>query len=1034
MKKTLSMLAILSAILVSCTESEINESNGNSSNEEENPSEEMYLNVYYDDIVFPSNGGEDYFDIESNTDWTISNTSDWLTIKPTEGNGNASITLTASASDVYDDRNTVITVRAGDKTKTFTITQKYVEALLVTKNKFDIPQYGGSFTIEVQSSISYDIIIAEDCRSWITEVPSSKALNSYTHIFGVKNNPNATKRDGHIEIIGSNGKTETVNIYQAQRDELVLSKSKETVPAKGGEVRVQLRSNVDYEVIMPENTDWVEQIQSDKADELVFNIKPNDKTEDREAVITIKDKNSDLSQTFTIKQIVGSIILKESYYEVDAKGGSIEVNLSTDIDFEVIIPENIDWVTRVETKSLEKRTFNLNVLPNSQTEEREAEITVKDINSNVAQTLTIKQKVGQIIVIQNEFEVQFKGETISIPYSSDIECKVIIPESAQSWISVVETKSMESHSVQLSIALNEETNERSATVTVQDINSPLSQDIKITQKAFGYYKGDIEATSEEDLKEICDAGYTIIDGDVYLNVKTLSQLGNLIEEIRGDLELGEDVASLDGLYGLTSIGGDLVYSLEYSVTTPLQTFEGLNNLKTIGGNFEFRGAGFSELSLQSLKNLETIEGNVSISFVNMFDGLDNLKNIGGDLRISEVNSCTGLSGITSLNNFNANLVHFDSFEDFCTNLTTISGDLYFERCDVKSFKGLNELTNIGGDFHFVSGCNNLISFDGLNNLQTIGGDFIIDQSKDYSTTAYFTSFESFKGLDNLKAINGKFYMNATKSSMNKLKTFEGLTNLNKIGGDFEIYAFWSLNSLQSLHGLDNLYEIGGNFIITNASGDGDNEKSLSLFTFSDGPRNLSTINGNFIIMEQNLFFDNSYPRISSMAGFAGLERINGNLEIENISSFSGFDNLKYIGGDFRLLEGDTQGLSTLSTIGGSLIVKYSSADINGLTGLRTINGDIFINYTAMSTINGLTQLQEVGGDIEISDNSKLEDISGFSGLTNCTNISITDSPNLYNFESLETAAKNMTGTWYVYGCGYNPTKYQMLNGESKPQE
>ena len=74
------------------------------------------------------------------------------------------------------------------------------------------------------------------------------------------------------------------------------------------------------------------------------------------------------------------------------------------------------------------------------------------------------------------------------------------------------------------------------------------------------------------------------------------------------------------------------------------------------------------------------------------------------------------------------------------------------------------------------------------------------------------------------------------------------------------------------------------------------------------------------------------------------------------------------------------------------------------------------------------------GDITISNNSKLEDISGFSGLTNCANISITNSPKLYNFQPLETAVKNMTGTWYVYGCGYNPTKYQMLNGESKPQE
>ena len=88
----------------------------------------------------------------------------------------------------------------------------------------------------------------------------------------------------------------------------------------------------------------------------------------------------------------------------------------------------------------------------------------------------------------------------------------------------------------------------------------------------------------------------------------------------------------------------------------------------------------------------------------------------------------------------------------------------------------------------------------------------------------------------------------------------------------------------------------------------------------------------------------------------------------------------------------------------------------------------------MTAINGVTQLQKVGGDIGFSDNSKLEDISGLSSLANCTNVSITDSPNLYDFQPLETVAKNMTGTWYVYGCGYNPTKYQMLNGESKPQE
>lgn len=294
MKKILTLLAIAIAGLISCKKEE--------DTEKIVPPHEDYLNVYYDDIAFPSDGGENSFRIESNTDWTITNDADWLTIEPVKGNDYATIAMTASASDLYDDRNTVITVKAENLTKSFTVTQKCVGALLVTKNKFDIPQEGGEFTIELQSNMSYEIQIDPDSQSWITEIPQSKALTAYTHTFSVEANPNTTKRDGNVEIIGSNGKTETVSIYQAEKGEIVLSKSEETVSAIGGEVRVQLRSNVDYEVIVPEDIDWVERLQSDKADELVFNVKPNDRTENREAEITVKDKNSDLSQIFTIKQ------------------------------------------------------------------------------------------------------------------------------------------------------------------------------------------------------------------------------------------------------------------------------------------------------------------------------------------------------------------------------------------------------------------------------------------------------------------------------------------------------------------------------------------------------------------------------------------------------------------------------------------------------------------------------------------------------------------------------------------------------------
>ena len=1177
MKKILTLLAIALAALTSCKPEE----------EEISPSE-VYLNVYYDDIVFPSDGGEDSFEIESNGEWVITNDADWLTVEPSEGKGNGLITLTASASDVYDDRNTVITVRAGDKTETFTVTQKYAEALLVTKNKFDIPQEGGEFTVEVQSNISYDVLIDEDSQSWITEVPSSKALSTYTHTFSVADNPDTTKRDGCIEIIGSNGKTETVNVYQAQKDELVLSKSEETVPARGGEVRVQLRSNVDYEVIIPEDVDWVERLQSDKADELVFNVKPNSETSAREVGITIKDKNSDLSQIFTIIQTSGSIVLDETYYEVPASGDTLDIVFTSDVEYEIIIGEDdASWVAYEETDSEDSYQHNLSVFvgPNTVNKIRTAEIEIKDKNSDIKATITVKQLTGDIILEDSRIEADVSGETIRVPFTTDIEYEVNIPDEYSSWISLpstVQTKALidtafslkiepnatgdrreariavkdkysdlsqtliivqdyirigvdgktytvpaqgetltirtasanieykvtvpeeysswisvpeddDSVSFKLQIKPNSDLKIRNATVNISDKNDLISEEISIQQEIaemslvnrdssilnsfsttlairvasnvetelmipddakswiqdetdttelssdiktftlnilknesleenretevilkdkygpmqlkyyiFQYnnseYHGDIVFTSEEQLEKHSE--YKTIYGNVtFKHIETLQALNNQLVEICGNVSI-ENVRSLDGLYGLTRINGDLT-----EISDVLLSFEGLNNLETIEGNFEA-----DNISFESLKSLTTIGGNFTVSNIESFVGLENLSEIkGGTLSMNTITSCQGMSNITSLQYILAD--NITSFEGL-NNLSVIYNDFIIDSGNMVNFSGLSGLQRIGGDFILssYSGFNNLVSFVGLEQLQTIGGNFTISANANANANERgsdcFKSLESFQGLSNLNIIDGNFTITASayteasshggsSSVLNSLKSFEGLTKLNKIGGNFIISATsrknegwytngaYALCELQSLRGLVNLSEVGGDFRISGTKDIDDYRLSLSSLIFSEGPQKLTAINGDFII--ENCGND-------SLSGFSGLRTING---------------------DF--------------------VLNDTRSECSGLDNLQQVSGNLSIIQTGASII-GMNKLQEVGGDIEISDNSELEGIYGFNDLTNCANISITNSPNLYNFQSLETAAKNMTGTWYVNGCGYNPTKYQMLNGESKPQE
>ena len=667
MKKILTLLAIALVGLTSCTPEE-----------EEivppEPEQEAYLNVYYyDNIVFPSNGGEDYFDIESNTDWIISNTSDWLTIEPTEGNGNSSITLTASASDVYDDRNTVITVKAGDKTETFTVTQKYAEALLVTKNKFDIPQEGGDFTIEIQSNISYEIQIDSDSQSWISEVPQSKALTTYTHTYYVSANPNTANREGDITIIGDNGKEEVVNIFQAQIDELVLSETEFTVPGEGGEISVYLRANVDYEIIIPEEITWVEQLSSEREDMLLFKIAPNSETFDRIAEISVKDKNSDLSQSFTITQI-----------------------RKTTVNGDIILRTDEDIVALCEA-GYEIINGDLTISGNSITTLSNLDNKIKEINGYLY-----------------------------------INCS-----------------------------------------SLQSLDGLYSLE---------YIKGDFRLKRAE--------------------ISNFEGMNNL-NEIGGDFIIGETtqtavldgtwlyyLSSFEGLDNLTKIDGVLSILYErypnYQVSRcyGLRSFKGFKNLKEIGGLKieDIHPAGENGLpaitSFEGLESLETINGNFTITgeeegsfrYLSSFNGLNNLKEITGEFKVTNVDgdliSYEGLNRLETVGTFNA-----------------IDG--------ITTFAGLNNLKSISNDFTMDT---SIESLEGLNSLEYIGGNFTPKGS-----------FTSFKGLENLNRVEGNFVINSAYNSLPKLSSLEGLSSLSIVNGDLEIINLPELDDMKTLSNLNTVF-------------------------------------------------------------------------------------------------------------------------------------------------------------------------------------------------------------------------------------
>ncbi|WP_187376773.1 MULTISPECIES: BACON domain-containing protein [Butyricimonas] len=1157
MKRLFVFLACLMSLAIfSCSDSK--DDNGDDPNG--GNSSDITLELSITDIVFEAEGGEKEFYITCNGDWTITNTSQWCKTDITSGNGNATISVTVNPSELYDDQNTNITVKAGTNTKILTVTQKKKDAILLTKDKYDLPTTGGDITVEVKSNITYTTTIPQEFN-WIKQADSkSRALETKNLNFKIEANPNTDKREGFI-IFKDNASelADTVHVYQAQKDELILTQDTYNVPAKGETINVELKTNVDYEVIIPEDAkEWIEQLVSraSRVDKLSFTILESTIYDERQAEIIIKDKNSDLADTLhVIQKQVDAIILSQNVYDVPTEGMKIVIELESNIEYVATISEEAQaWITKVSIESLgrtlEANSLHYEILANDTYKERKGEIIIKSKISELADTVKIIQKqkdlidikekefhvssagcnikVGvnsnvdyivnipvsasqwitqiqsrmvttdslifsvspntsyedryaEIVVQKNElrdtikiyqkqndaiilnehlYDVSMEGCEISVEISSNVECEVQISSNAQDWIEMVQSRALVTSSLNFVVKPNPNYQERKGEIFIKDKNSSLADTIKIVQAAKSdIYIGDVTFSTEEELIRFREMGYKKIKGNVSIGglLKTLQKLENQIVEIDGNVEINASyLTTLDGLYGLRKINGDLILR-----DAELVVFEGLNNLMEICGDFEIKAGSLSDFntlkSFEGLENLETIGGRLYIGafdetdysfnqpFFNKlesFTGLSKLKSIGKDLEINaytgSFNSLESFEGLENLESIGGNF-KIRTRANLERNMSVLEGKVLH---NLKSFKGLGKLKNINGNFEIqvstsaYASLNSLTSFEGLENLETIGGNFELNAFCSVSSNRIteiegLNSLASFKGLGKLNFIGGDFKISAETNvgtggtdlyCLDALTSFEGLENLKTIGGNFTVKAqalnnyrhstASSLNGLISFEGLDELKSIGGDLYVYSSSCRWD--------TGSSDPQ---------VILAASKLDVLELPKLEEIGGALSIHA--QELKKLTLNSFVNLGGDVFIGSD----NVETLNIGKLNKVSGSFKIICRKVNMIEFTSLTSITGDLIISYCdlGLQNINGLSKLANIGGNLDINNNPHLTDISGLSSLATAKGVSITKCMNLYDFNVLKTVVQNGC-EYYVSENGYNPTKYQILNGQGKPQE
>ena len=450
-------------------------------------------------INFGYEGGDIVMSFNVNLKWDMKITKtqngvQWLTIDKTVGSsGNNKVTFTAQENPTYEDRSVIVQFIAGDTVRNIKVNQKRLEAITLTSDEFEIPADGGYVGVEVNHSADYDITIPENYKSWIHLTPNSTRglLDKSYVLFTIDPSEEYEKREGKIYFT-SRDEEEVVTIYQAGEGKIVLSQSEYNLTGGEQEFSVDISSNFDFGIAMPE-VDWLQENKSQtrgmSSHHLSFKVTKNDDYNTRSAKIKFFDNNNKkLSEEITVNQAsIGAIItLDSTTYTISSDKQNLDIDVKSNFDYDVDL-QGTTWINqRAKTRGVSSRLLKLSVDKNDSLESRTAKIKLYDKNSSASEEITIIQRAKTVIEIPTtSFTVDEVGGTVKVVVNSNVAYKTTINDD---WIKETsKTRGLEAHEHMFTIDPLDGNTGREGSITISNNELKFSKTITIKQNNTFYF-------------------------------------------------------------------------------------------------------------------------------------------------------------------------------------------------------------------------------------------------------------------------------------------------------------------------------------------------------------------------------------------------------------------------------------------------------------------------------------------------------------------------------------------------------------------
>ena len=391
--KTLQYLIAISFILLGLSSCSGGDDNG-SGNSGGNTDPKSSVNITTSSPTVPQTGASTTVSFVVSGSWAASSDQSWCHVSPTSGNqGTTTITVTCDDNDTYDERNATVTIKCGNASSSITVTQKQKDALLVTSNKIEIEAAGGEATIEVKANVDYNYTVEESAKSWIS-IGGTRALTTKNIILNITENEDPATREGKITISNSDFKEEVTVYQQGAAPSIVLTNKEFTVASSGETIKVELKSNTNYTIQMP-NVKWITESSTRAMSSYThyFKVEENTTYDSRSTEIIFKDESNGIEEKVTVNQLQkDAIVLAQSSYTMGYEATQLDFSVKSNVELEVSTSDS--WIKQVSTRALTEKKLYFDIEGNDTDSEREGYIYIT--SGELKQTITIIQKNNDI--------------------------------------------------------------------------------------------------------------------------------------------------------------------------------------------------------------------------------------------------------------------------------------------------------------------------------------------------------------------------------------------------------------------------------------------------------------------------------------------------------------------------------------------------------------------------------------------------------------------------------------------------------------